>query len=81
MPERLIDSSVEPQQATGMRIVEVDRDRATIWVRATRWSLPNLGDMAELKFEKPAEKGTHNMGAILPETGVDGLRFAVRVCC
>ena len=77
LPQRLIDSSIEPQQATGMRIVEVDRDRATIWVRATRWSLPNLGDMAELKFEKPAEKGTHNMGPILPETGVEGLRFAV----
>ncbi len=73
----LVDSAIEPQQATGVRIVEVDRERATIWVRATRWSLPNLGDMAELRFEKPAAKGTHNMGPILPDAGVDGLQYGV----
>ncbi len=73
----LVDSATEPQQATGMRIVEVDRDRAAIWIRATRWSLPNLADMAELQFEKPAAKGTHNQGPKLPSTGVDGLRYGV----
>ncbi len=71
----LVDSAIEPQQATGMRIVEVNQTSATIWVRATRWSLPNLGDMAELKFEKPA--ATQNMGPLLPSAGVDGLRFGV----
>ena len=76
-PQLLIDPSIEPQQATGIRIVEVDRDRATVWVRATRWPLPNLGDMAELRFENPAAKGTHNTGPILPATGVDGLRYGV----
>jgi hypothetical protein len=76
-PQPLVDSASEPQQATGMRIIEVDRDRATVWIRATRWSLPNLGDMAELSFEKPAHKDTHNMGPKLPPSGVDGLRFAV----
>jgi hypothetical protein len=75
--ERLVDSAIEPQQGTGLRIVEVDRDRATVWIRATRWSLPNLGDMAELQFEKPAGKGTHNMGPKLPSSGVDGLRYGV----
>ncbi len=76
-PRRLIDSGNEPQQATGMRIVEVGSDRATVWVRATRWSLPNLGDMPELRFEKPAVSGTHNRGPMLPATGVDGLQYAV----
>ena len=75
--EPLVDSSIEPQQATGMRIVEVDRDRAAIWVRATRWSLPNLADLAELQFESPMAKGTHNRGPMLPSGGVDGLRYAV----
>ena len=73
--EPLVDSAGEPQQATGMRIVEVDQSSAMVWMRATRWSLPNLGDMAELKFEKPAE--TQNMGPILPSSGVDGLRYGV----
>ena len=73
--EPLVDSASEPQQATGMRIVEVDQSSAIVWMRATRWSLPNLGDMAELKFEKPAE--TQNMGPQLPSSGVDGLRYGV----
>lgn len=73
--ERLIDSSIEPQQATGFRVVEVDQTSATVWMRATRWPLPNLGDMAELKFKKPA--ATQNMGPLLPSSGVDGLRFSV----
>ncbi len=77
LPQRLLDASIEPQQATGLRIVEVDRNQAKVWIRATRWSLPNLGDMAELKFEKPAVKGKQNRGPVLPETGIDGLRFAV----
>lgn len=73
--KRLVDSAIEPQQATGMRIVEVDQVTATIWIRATRWSLPNLGDMADLKFEN--FKSKHNMGPLLPSAGVDGLRFGV----
>lgn len=73
--EPLVDSASEPQQATGIRIVEVDQATATVWMRATRWSLPNLGDMAELKFDTPAPN--HNMGPRLPSSGVDGLRFGV----
>ncbi len=71
----LVDSAIEPQQATGMRIVEVNQVTANIWIRATRWSLPNLGDMAELRFQKPDAR--ENQGPILPDTGVDGLRFGV----
>ena len=74
---RLVDSAIEPQQATGMRIVEVDQQCATVWIRATRWSLPNLGDMPELRFANPARDATHNMGPLLPSSGVDGLRFGV----
>lgn len=73
--EPLVNSADEPQQATGMRVVEVDQTSATVWTRATRWSLPNIGDMAELQFEKPA--ATQNMGPLLPSIGVDGLRFGV----
>lgn len=76
-PQRLVDSADEPQQATGMRIIEVNSDRASVWVRATRWSLPNLADMPSLNFRQPAERGTHNQGAILPALGVDGLQYAV----
>jgi PhoD-like phosphatase/Acetyl xylan esterase (AXE1) len=73
--EPLVDSATEPQQATGIRIVEVGQTTATVWMRATRWSLPNLGDMAVLKFEKPA--ATQNMGPLLPSSGVDGLCYGV----
>ncbi len=76
-PQRLIDSSSEPQQATGMRLVEVGTNQVDIWLRATRWSLPNLGDMPAVSFEKPARNGSHNRSPILPAMGVDGLQFAV----
>lgn len=74
-PERLVDTASEPQQANGIRIVEVGQRQAQVWVRATRWPLPNLGDLPEVEFEK--NNGKRSSGAILPETGVDGLRFAV----
>jgi hypothetical protein len=74
----LVDTSREPQQANGMRIVEVGADRAQVWMRATRWPLPNLGDLPEVEFSKkdPAnsDRGTR---PTLPSLGVDGLRFAV----
>ncbi len=73
----LVDTSSEPQQASGLRIVEVDQQQAHIWVRATRWPLPNLGDLPEVRFEKPAKSGKQNQNPLLPEQGVDGLRFAV----
>ncbi len=71
----LVDTSQQPQQANGMRIVEVTQQQATIWVRATRWPLPNLGDLPEVEFHQP--DGKHSSGAILPETGVAGLRYGV----
>lgn len=74
-PQLLVDSSSEPRQANGMRIVEVSERTAKIWVRATRYDLPNLGDLPEVEFEK--KSGRTSSGAILPEQGVDGLRFAV----
>ncbi|MEM7561064.1 MAG: alkaline phosphatase D family protein, partial [Planctomycetota bacterium] len=74
-PQVLVDSSSEPRQANGMRIVEVSERTAKIWVRATRYDLPNLGDLPEVEFEKKI--GRTSSGAILPEQGVDGLRFAV----
>ncbi|MEZ6074115.1 MAG: hypothetical protein R3C56_00140 [Pirellulaceae bacterium] len=36
--QRLVDSSSEPQQACGFKIVEVRQDLARVWVRATRWA-------------------------------------------
>ena len=74
-PQLLVDSSSEPKQANGMRIVEVSDRAAKIWVRATRYDLPNLGDLPEVEFAK--KSGRTSSGAILPEQGVDGLRFAV----
>jgi dienelactone hydrolase len=73
----LVNSESEPQQATGMRIVEVDQDSAKFWVRATRWPLANLGDLPNVTFEKTAKGSKRNQNPILPEQGVDGLRFAV----
>ncbi len=74
-PQLLVDSSSEPKQANGMRIVEVSDQAAKIWVRATRYDLPNLGDQPEVEFER--KSGRTSSGAILPEQGVGGLRFAV----
>ncbi|MEZ6134727.1 MAG: alkaline phosphatase D family protein [Pirellulaceae bacterium] len=76
-PSQLVDTSAEPQQATGMRIVEVTQHSARVWMRATRWPLPNLGDLPKIEFEKPAKKGKKNELPILPESGADGLRHAV----
>lgn len=83
----LVDSSAEPQQANGLKIVEVSQHSARIWVRATRWALPNLGDLPAVQFPTPAEGGQANgkpqsnnvkrMHPILPDTGVEGLQYAV----
>ncbi len=74
----LVDTSSSPQQATGIRIVEVQSDRATIWGRATRWSLPNLGDLASVHFAKENTKNPKQSSQpILPADGTAGLRFAV----
>ena len=84
----LVDSSVEPQQANGLKIVEVSPHSARIWVRATRWALPNLGDLPAVQFPPKAEAsqasgstaGSNNlrrMHPILPDSGVDGLQYAV----
>ncbi len=51
----LVDTSAEPQQASGMRIVEVTEDSAEFWVRATRWPLANLGDLPRVEFELSQE--------------------------
>ncbi len=85
-PQLLVDSSSEPQQASGMKIVEVDQDSARVWVRATRWPLANLGDLPAVTFppQVTSDNGTpskarnkHAIGPILPETGADGLQYAV----
>ena len=79
MPTLLVDTAIAPQQSMGFRIVEVGQKQATIWARATRWPLPNLGDLPEVRFRKVAGKknAKQNSGPLLPESGVDGLRFAV----
>ncbi len=85
-PQRLVESSSEPQQASGMKIVEVDQDSARVWVRATRWPLANLADLPAVTFlplETNAAGATnqarvkHSVNPILPEMGVDGLQYAV----
>jgi hypothetical protein len=79
--QRLVDSSSEPQQANGLKIVEVGQTSAAVWVRATRWLLPNLGDMPAVHFpptDNPsAVKSKTKTGPILPQSGVEGLQFAV----
>lgn len=79
--QRLVDSSSEPQQANGLRIVEVSQNSAKVWVRATRWLLPNLGDLPDVKFANDASgeqtKRKTQTGPILPESGVEGLQYAV----
>lgn len=74
--QRLVDSSSEPQQACGFKIVEVGQDSARVWVRATRWALPNLGDLPAVQFASPGAKSKQSTGPILPATGVEGLRYA-----
>ena len=78
---RLVDTSSEPQQATGMRIVEVTPRSAQVWVRATRWPLANLGDLPEVRFppggDERAARSKTQTGPILPESGVEGLQYAV----
>jgi alkaline phosphatase D len=71
----LVDTSSAPRQATGMRILEVTDRRAKIWVRATRWPLANLGGLPQVEFS--AGQGKRRSGVILPESGVEGLRYAV----
>jgi PhoD-like phosphatase len=73
----LVNSSDEPQQATGMRMVELGSDRVRVFVRATRWPLPNLADLPALEFEQPAKSGKQNRYPILPSSGVEGLQYAV----
>ncbi|MCA9182362.1 MAG: acetylxylan esterase, partial [Planctomycetales bacterium] len=70
--QRLVDSSSEPQQACGFKIVEVGQDSARVWVRATRWALPNLGDLPAVRFASPGAKSKQSTGPILPATGVEG---------
>ncbi|MEM8732769.1 MAG: alkaline phosphatase D family protein [Planctomycetota bacterium] len=70
-----VDPELAPQQASGMKVVEVSATGARVWVRATQFALPNLGDLPEVEFKHP--KGKQSWGAILPERGVNGLRFAV----
>lgn len=72
----LVDSSNEPQQATGMKIVEVTESRAVIWGRATRWPLPNLGDLDQVQFSNVTKTGQQQSGARLPADGIAGLKYA-----
>lgn len=77
----LVDSSIEPQQANGLKIVEVGQHSARIWVRATRWALPNLGDLPAVEFPAVPDRTQPNhrkrIHPILPDSGVDGLQYAV----
>lgn len=70
----LIDSKAAPEQANGLKIVEVSQQRAKVWVRATRWPLPNLGDLPPVTFEKP--NGKRSSGSQLPPGGAERLPFA-----
>ncbi|MCC6511196.1 MAG: alkaline phosphatase D family protein [Pirellulaceae bacterium] len=73
----LVDASIGPQQASGLRIVEPSTDSATIWCRATRWPLPNLGDLPAVEFaDDPAIKIRERRQPILPAAGTAGLRYA-----
>jgi dienelactone hydrolase len=73
----LVDTAPQPQQANGYRIVEVGENSARVWIRATRWPLPNLGDLPGVEFEQRDERGKKHRGPLLPESGVDGLKYAV----
>lgn len=75
--QELVDSSNEPQQATGMKIVEVTDSSAVVWARATRWPLPNLGDLDSVQFSNETKSGQQQSGAKLPVDGIAGLRHAV----
>ncbi len=75
--EQLVDTASEPQQATGFKMVELKSESVDVWVRATRWSLANLADMPKLTFALPAKTGKQNQQPQLPQTGVDGLQYAV----
>lgn len=75
--QRLVDTSSEPQQASGFKIVEVGQDTARVWVRATRWSQPNLGDLPAVQFASLGAKAKTSTGPILPATGVEGLQYSV----
>ncbi len=73
----LVDTSSGPQQASGMRIVEPAVDSVTIWCRATRWPLPNLGDMPAVEFaDDPDIKVRERREPILPSDGTAGLAYA-----
>ena len=73
----LVDTSGGPQQASGLRIVEPASDRVTIWCRATRWPLPNLGDMPVVEFaDDPEVKVRERRKPILPADGTAGLAYA-----
>ena len=73
----LVDASSGPQQASGIRIVEPTADRVTIWCRATRWPLPNLGDMPSVEFaDDPDIKVRERRLPILPADGTAGLAYA-----
>ncbi|WP_168164224.1 alkaline phosphatase D family protein [Pirellula sp. SH-Sr6A] len=76
-PVELVDPSNEPQQSTGMKIVEVGSHRATVWSRSTRWPLPNLGDLPQVEFSQTTPSGQRQQGAILPADSIAGLRFGV----
>lgn len=73
----LVDSSSGPQQASGIRIVEPAQDSVKIWCRATRWPLPNLGDMPTVQFvEDPKFKAKERGLPVLPSDGTAGLAYA-----
>ena len=73
----LVDTSNEPQQATGMKIVEVGPHGAMVWSRSTRWLLPNLGDLSQVEFTETTPTGQRQQGAILPADSISGLRYGV----
>lgn len=73
----LVDATIGPQQASGIRIVEPTGHSASVWCRATRWPLPNLGDMPGVEFaDDPEIKVRERRKPILPADGTAGLAYA-----
>ena len=78
-PNRLlVDTRGEPQQANGLRIVEVTAESASVWCRATLWPLPNLADLPSVEFAEGSDsKARDRRDPVLPPGGVDALAYGV----
>ncbi|GIX00071.1 MAG: hypothetical protein KatS3mg111_3403 [Pirellulaceae bacterium] len=77
-PSLLVEPGSQPQQATGLRIVEVTSTSAQVWVRATQWPLPNLADLPAVEFVEPGNSsGPKDRRLVMPDQGIAGVQYAV----